>query len=923
MKIKIFTSLIILSFLFGGNAFSQLNCGTDQYHKNAIKKYPNILENERQFKELLQNSQLFQNSEQMRSSSNDVVYTIPIVFHILHNYGPENISDAQIFDEMEQLNKTFNKLNASLADVIPPFVPLVGNVKIQFRLAQKDPAGNCTNGIDRIATTKTYQSDDNAKLNLWDPRRYLNVWVANTIGANGVAGYSNYPSTVNNNPLSEKDGVILLHDYVGTIGTSQPSHNNTLTHEIGHYLSLPHTWGGTNEPGVACGDDGVPDTPETEGHTSCSPLYDYICSVNPIESPALAAIYLFNNVSSSSGNSDTLGIPNVNGLNFSSFKASNDLSTNSLSSGQFEFSNWGIGAANNETSFANLNGNVNTSKYYEFTINPSLPYAMKITGVSFTVGRNASGPRTFVVRSSANNYATNLPILFGSTDTNFINNMTSEANNVVFLKDDAARKFLFRRINLTGAPFSLLKDNNSITFRIYAYNAEDIDGSFIVDNVRLLGDYGKVENIQNYMEYSYCSNMFTLAQAAQMRLVLTQALAQRNVLVSDSNLVFTGVNSPAPCAPKADFTTNRRFTCVGDPVVFKNTSYNGTPTTFSWSFPGGTPSSSTSENPSVTFASHGWKEVSLTVSNLQGTSSVTKMAVYIALDEPYYYADYNATSFTEPFEDVNAMERWISYNPDNNASQFKRIKLNDGSENHCLVLENFGQGKDKDVLISPSVDLKFRTNIKLNFRISGSTTQSVATAEDLALIQDSLKIYFSKNCGDSWSTSNPISSFNTPKADLITGGPWTIPYRASNNVGWKQMTVNVPTNMYDSNVRAMFRFSAGGTNTNNFYIDDINYSFVTNFVDVPENGNWNLYPNPYYSVGEPLSITTDLNLDNAMVTITDALGREVSSEKLTFVAGANNNLNTDVLNTQARGIYFVKVSKNNETKANFKFIKNF
>jgi hypothetical protein len=120
-------------------------------------------------------------------------------------------------------------------------------------------------------------------------------------------------------------------------------------------------------------------------------------------------------------------------------------------------------------------------------------------------------------------------------------------------------------------------------------------------------------------------------------------------------------------------------------------------------------------------------------------------------------------------------------------------KLNDGSENHCLVLENFGQGKDKDVLISPSVDLKFRTNIKLNFRISGSTTQSVATAEDLALIQDSLKIYFSKNCGDSWSTSNPISSFNTPKADLITGGPWTIPYRASNNVGWKQMTVNVPT----------------------------------------------------------------------------------------------------------------------------------
>jgi PKD repeat protein len=921
MKIKIFTSLLALTFLFGGKAFSQFKCGTDQYHKDAIKKYPNILENERLFKELLQNSQLMRSS----SDTTDKVFTIPIVFHILHNYGPENISDAQIFNEMEDLNKNFNKLNASLNDVIPPFVPLVGDIKIQFKLAQKDPAGNCTNGIDRIATTKTYQADDNAKLNLWDPRRYLNVWVSNTIGSAGVAGYSMYPSTVNNNPLSEKDGVILLHDYVGSIGTSQPSHNSTLTHEIGHYLSLPHTWGGTNEPGVACGDDGVYDTPETEGHTSCAPLYDYICSVNPIESPALGLVYNFSGVTNATGNTDPTPAIATPGLVFTQPKA-NGVSANSISNAQFEFTNWGTGASDGNNDYTALTGNLDNAKYYEFTITPDLAYAMKITGMSFTVGRNASGPRTFAIRSSANNYATNLTPTFGSADTN---NMRIQSGNVIFMRNDTARTFTFNRLSITGAPFSLLKDNNSITFRIYAFNAEDTDGSFIVDNLRLLGDFGRVENIQNYMEYSYCSNMFTIGQAMQMRLVLFNALAQRNVLVSDSNLVYTGVNAPAPCAPKADFTTNRRFTCVGDPVTFRNTSSNGTPTSFSWSFPGGTPSSSTEPNPVVTFANHGWKEVTLTVSNAQGTSTVTKSAVYIAIDEPYYYADYNATSFTEPFDDPNSMERWIAFNPDNNGSKFKRIKLSDGSENHCLVLENFGEGKDKDILISPSFDLKFRTNIKLNFRISGSTTQSISNQDDLDLILDSLKIYFSKNCGESWSTANPTPSFSIPasngsnKGDLITGGPWTIPYIASNNVGWKNISINIPTNMYDSNVRAMFRFSAGGTNTNNLYIDDINYSFVTNFVDVPENGNWNLYPNPYYSVGEPLSITTDLGLDNAMVTITDALGREVSSEKLTFVAGANNNLNTDVLNTQARGIYFVKVSKNNETKANFKFIKNF
>jgi PKD repeat protein len=923
MKIKIFTSLITLSFLFGGNVFSQLNCGTDQYHRDAIKKHSNIIENENQFRELIRNSQAMR-----MATSEDTVYTITVVFHILHNYGPENISDAQILDEMICLNRNFAKGDPDSGNVIPPFKNLVANCKIQFKLAQKDPAGNCTNGIDRIATTKTYQADDDAKLNLWDPRKYLNVWVANTIGSGGVAGYSNYPSTVNNNPLSEKDGVILLYDYVGSIAPSSPFKSNTLSHEVGHYLSLPHTWGGTNSPEVACGDDGVPDTPETKGHSSCSPLYDYECSVNPIELPALGLVYNFTDVLTSSGNIDPTPAIATPGLVFTKPKA-NDVSTNSISNGQFEFSNWGTGAIDGETSFSGLTGSVVNSKYYEFTITPDMAYAMKITGMTFMVGRNASGPRTFVVRSSANNYATNLPILFGSTDTNFTNNMSLEENNVLFIKNDAARKFLFRRINLTGAPFSLLKDNNSITFRIYAYNAEDADGSFIVDDLRLLGDFGRVENIQNYMEYSYCSNMFTIGQGNQMRLALRSALAQRNMLWAATTLLETGVNSPSPCAPKADFTTNRRFTCIGDPVTFKNNVINGIADSYSWSFPGGTPSTSSLPNPTVTFATHGWKEVTLTVSNAQGSNTVTKSAFYIAIDEPYYYADYNATSFTESFDDVNAMERWISYNPENNASQFKRIKLNDGSENHCLVLENFGQGKDKDILIGPSVDLKFRTNIKLNFRISGSTTQSIANTTDLETILDSLKIYFSKNCGESWSTANPTPSFSIPtsnpnsKSDLISGGPWTTPYRASNNVGWKQMTVNVPTNMYDSNVRAMFRFSAGGTNTNNFYIDDINYSFVTNFVDVPENGNWNLYPNPYYSVGEPLSITTDLSLDNAMVTITDALGREVSSEKLTFVAGANNNLNTDVLNTQARGIYFVKVSKNNETKANFKFIKNF
>ena len=74
------------------------------------------------------------------------------------------------------------------------------------------------------------------------------------------------------------DGVIALSTYVGSIGTSSPTNSRTLTHEIGHFFNLQHVWGNTNAPGVACGDDGVSDTPITKGWDHCpSSNYD-VCN---------------------------------------------------------------------------------------------------------------------------------------------------------------------------------------------------------------------------------------------------------------------------------------------------------------------------------------------------------------------------------------------------------------------------------------------------------------------------------------------------------------------------------------------------------------------------------------------------------------------------------------------------------------------
>ncbi|HEX2617347.1 MAG TPA: hypothetical protein VHL57_07370, partial [Flavobacteriales bacterium] len=54
-------------------------------------------------------------------------YVIPVVFHIIHNNGPENISDAQIIDQMRILNEDYNRLNPDWDNVRPEFQDIVAN----------------------------------------------------------------------------------------------------------------------------------------------------------------------------------------------------------------------------------------------------------------------------------------------------------------------------------------------------------------------------------------------------------------------------------------------------------------------------------------------------------------------------------------------------------------------------------------------------------------------------------------------------------------------------------------------------------------------------------------------------------------------------------------------------------------------------
>lgn len=103
--------------------------------------------------------------------------------------------------------------------------------------------------------------------------------------------------------------------------------------------------------------------------------------------------------------------------------------------------------------------------------------------------------------------------------------------------------------------------------------------------------------------------------------------------------------------PTAQFTASATSVTVGSSIQFTDQSTN-TPTSWSWTFDGGTPSTSTAKNPSVTYSTVGTYTVSLTVTNAAGSDTETKSA-YITVTSSSVPAYCAATGNNSSYE-------WIS-----------------------------------------------------------------------------------------------------------------------------------------------------------------------------------------------------------------------------------------------------------------------
>ncbi len=190
----------------------------------------------------------------------DIVY-LPVVVHVIHSGKAEgeesNLSTERIIRQIEILNEDFRKKPGTRGFNEHPEG---GDSKIEFVLAKRAPDGSPTDGINRVDTTIVnvpilgYGPNHYAQYAYWPSSEYINIWttplpMSTACLAAGMATgpLTDLPGTQHMaipHP-GDAEGILINWIHFGESQIDcQARFGRTLTHEMGHYFGLLHTWGG-------------------------------------------------------------------------------------------------------------------------------------------------------------------------------------------------------------------------------------------------------------------------------------------------------------------------------------------------------------------------------------------------------------------------------------------------------------------------------------------------------------------------------------------------------------------------------------------------------------------------------------------------------------------------------------------------------
>jgi PKD repeat protein/C1A family cysteine protease len=188
--------------------------------------------------------------------------------------------------------------------------------------------------------------------------------------------------------------------------------------------------------------------------------------------------------------------------------------------------------------------------------------------------------------------------------------------------------------------------------------------------------------------------------------------------------------------PVANFTADKTTLNTGGTVNFSDISTNA-PTSWSWTFEGGTPANSTLQNPVVTYATAGTYDVSLTVSNTNGSNTKTNTD-FITVNTyiPTYCSSYG-----------NATREWISKVSLNNITSNSGSGGITGYQDFTVTGPKFSvaRGATYSMSLSPSFSSKTTNAEFFSVWIDFNNDSDFGDAGEQVLTATKIKAAFSKS----------------------------------------------------------------------------------------------------------------------------------------------------------------------------------
>jgi PKD repeat protein len=267
------------------------------------------------------------------------------------------------------------------------------------------------------------------------------------------------------------------------------------------------------------------------------------------------------------------------------------------------------------------------------------------------------------------------------------------------------------------------------------------------------------------------------------------------------------IYNPGTLAPIADFNSNKRIICPSIGVNFTDMS-SFTPTSWSWTFQGGTPATSTVQNPTgVTWTTPGTYSVSLTATNGNGSDVETKLTYITVLGS-------QAPPLVEGFEAVTFLPTGWTPNNVNNDALFWTRATTGFSSTASAMFDNYNLdvAGARDEMWAPRLNTTGFTTLSLAF--------DVAYARYDATYSDTLEVLVSTDCGTTWNTVYLKGGGPVGGSALATAPDQTATIFVPTAGQWRNETVNLNTYANQASVLVIFRNR--GHYGQALYVDNIN-----------------------------------------------------------------------------------------------------